>query len=278
MCGSVQPEGPDGVDRGVGDCGGGDTAVAAPGSAIEDAGDGGKQDVTPVEVKGALVEVGEAEEDGGDEEGGGAAEAALEKILEPAAEEELLRHGDEEEGETPGDGDGRDGGPDTPVIEAGERGDRPEAVEMEEAEAEADGEGDGEVEGELAQAGGEVAQAEAEIEADAGERTQGEEAVEAEVEEQDLVEDDEMRGPGGLEPAEIDGEAEDGEDEEVLPAAALVGEIGIGFGGAAEEQGDGDGKQGVEGKPAPAEDASGAGDEQVGDGEQGGAEQARGAG
>ena len=92
---------------------------------------------------------------------------------------------------------------------------------MQKAQAEAEGESDGHVKGELAQAGGEVAWAQAEIEADALKRAQGEKAVEAEIEEKDLVEDGQMRRPGGLEPAQIDGKAEDDEDQEVRPRAAL---------------------------------------------------------
>ena len=74
-------------------------------------------------------------------------------------------------------------------------------MEVQEVEREADGDGDGGVEGEFAQADGEVAQAEAEIEADSVELADVEEGVDAGVEEENLVEDGEVRGPGGLEPA-----------------------------------------------------------------------------
>ena len=49
-----------------------------------------------------------------------------------------------------------------------------------------------------------------------------EEAVDAGVEQEHLVEDGEVRGPGGLEPAQVDGEAEGEEDQEVAPVAGLV--------------------------------------------------------
>lgn len=227
--------------------------VATPGTAVEDAGDSGEQDVAPIEVDSALVEVGQAEESGCEEQRGGAAEAALEKILEPSAKEELFRNGDEEESKEPCDGKGQEGGPDAPAVEPGQFRDVQKAMEMEEAEAKAERERDGHVEGQLAQAGGEVAHAQAEVEADTVQGAQGEETVEAEVEKEDLVEEVEVLRPGGLEPAEIDGEAEDEQDKKILPGAPLFGEIGIGQGGAVEQGGDGDGKQGIEREPDPAE-------------------------
>ncbi len=87
---------------GVGDGGGCDAAVLTPCSAVEDAGDGGEQNVAPVEVDGALVEVGETEEDCGEEKSWSAPDAPFEEVLQPAAEEELFGDGDEEEGEDVG--------------------------------------------------------------------------------------------------------------------------------------------------------------------------------
>lgn len=99
----AEEEGPDGVDEGVGEGGGGDALVAAtfpaPCATVEEPCDGGEQDVAPVEVGGTLVEVGEAEEDRGEREGCAGSEAALQQILHPAAEEELLRNSDEEKRE-----------------------------------------------------------------------------------------------------------------------------------------------------------------------------------
>jgi hypothetical protein len=105
----------------VADGGGADATLLAPGSPVEESGDGCEQDVAPVEVKGALVEVGEAEEAGGQQKRCVAADAALEEVLHPAAEEELFRDRDEEEREDIGCG------------EMGEA--RPEWVKVQEAEA-----------------------------------------------------------------------------------------------------------------------------------------------
>ena len=77
----------------------------------------------------------------------------------------------------------------------------PRGVEVEEAEREAEGYGDGGIDDELAQADGEVAWAEAEVEAYAVELADEEEAVDAGVDEDDLVEDGEVWGPCGFEPA-----------------------------------------------------------------------------
>ena len=234
----------------MGDGGRSDAAVLTPCSTVEDSSDGGEQDITPVEVQGALVEVGQAEEDCGEEERGVASDAALEQVLHPAAEEELFGDSDEEEGE--------DGGCDC------SREAWPDWVEVEEAEGEAEGDGDGSVEGELAQADGDVAEAEAEIEAYVVEAANEEEGVDAGVEEEHLVEDGEVRGPGGLEPAEVYGEAERDKDEVIAPVAALVG---VHQASLVEECGYCDGKKCVEGEPWPGEGSMGDGDEDVGDAE-----------
>ena len=107
-----------------------------------------------------------------------------------------------------------------------------------------------------------LAQAEAEVEADVGKIAHGEKAVDAGVEKQDFAEDGEAGRPCGFEPAEIDGKAEDGEDEEVAPVAAV---IDVSAAGLPEEDGNGAGQQGVERKPGPVEIAGGAGDDDVRD-------------
>ncbi len=235
----------------MGEGGCGDAAILPPGAAVEETGERGQQDVAPVEVQRPFVEVGEAEEQRGDEERRGAAEAALEQVLQPAAEEELLRDGDEEEGEEEH----------SSKLER-VRPERRDGVQVQEAERETKDEGDRRVEGELAQADAEVAEAEAQIEADAVEAAQQEEAIDAGVEQQDLVEDGEVRGPGGFEPAQVDGEAEQGQDEEVAPGAALGG---IGAAGVEQQGRDGDREQDIEEEPAPAQVAGGEGDEGVGE-------------
>src|SRR6202167_105895 len=116
---------PERVDGGVSDGGGGDAVILTPGAAVEDAGEGGEQDVAPVEEGGALVEVGEAEDHGGDEKCSGTADAAFEEVLHPAAEEDFFRERDTDEGEYPGGDD------ETGVVDV--------AMEMEEAERESEG-------------------------------------------------------------------------------------------------------------------------------------------
>src|ERR1700722_20623678 len=82
MTSDLKPPDPEPVDGGVGDGGGGDAAGFAPGASVEDAGDGGEDDVAPVEMRGAhqtLVEVREAEDDGCGDQSGFAADAAFKK-------------------------------------------------------------------------------------------------------------------------------------------------------------------------------------------------------
>jgi hypothetical protein len=209
----------------VGDGGCGNASFGSPGAAVEDAGEAGEQDVAPVEVGGALVEVGEAEEDRSGEQRRGSAETLFEQILEPAAEEELFGDGDEEERE-----EEREGRGEKPV---------PLRVDVEEAQREAEEDGDGGVDCGLAETEFEISATDAEIEADTLELADGEEAVDAGVEQEDLAEDGEVWRPGGLEPAEIDGEADGGEDEEVAPVAVLGW---VFLRGTIEEPGDGDGE------------------------------------
>jgi len=143
---------------------------------------------------------------------------------------------------------------------------RPGSVKVQEAEDESDGDGDGRVEGELAQSDEEVAQAQAESETDIIELTDAEQGVDSGVEQKDFVEDGEMRGPCGFEPAKIDGEPEDGEDEVVAPGAVLRSVAA----GVPHERSDGNGKNGVEREPVPMKGVSGAGDQNIRDAEDGG--------
>jgi len=226
--------------------------VAAPGTPIEDAGQSGEQDVAPVEECRAFIEVGEAEEDCGDQKSSRAAHAALEEVLYPAAEEDLFRKSDADEGADP-DGDGEPG-----VLHA--------VVEVQEAEGESEWNRDGHVEEHLAKAGGPVAAAKAEVVADGGQAADGEEGIEAGVEKGELAEQGEPRGPGGFEPAEIDGEAEGQENEEVEEVAALAG---VEVGGEKFNGGEEDGNEKVEEKPARGEDIRTVRNDDVRDDEEG---------
>jgi hypothetical protein len=94
---------------------------------------------------------------------------------------------------------------------------------MEEAEGKSQWNGEGRVEEELPEADAEVSCAEVKVEADAAELADREESVEAGVKEGELAEDGEAMRPRWFEPAEIDGEAEGNEDEEVQQVCVLFG-------------------------------------------------------
>ncbi len=234
----------------MGDGGSGDAVVPTPGAAVEDAGEGGEQDVAPVEEGGALVEMREAEDGGRDEQGGGAADAALEEVLHPAAEEDFFGQRDADEGEDPR-GDDEPG-----MVNV--------AMEVEEAEGEAQGNRDGEVEEKFAEAGGPVACAKAEVEADGGEAADGEEGVEAGVEESKFAEEAEFVRPRSFEPTKIDREAEGNEDEDVEKMAALAG---VEARGKIFERGDEHGREEINEEPAEREDVRAERDDQVGEDE-----------
>src|SRR5271165_2245058 len=96
-----EPPRPQPIDAGVRDGRRRDTAVLAPGAAVENSRDGGQQNVAPVEVRGTFIEVREAEQRGSDDERGAASEAALEQILHPGAEEKFFRDGDKNKNSRP---------------------------------------------------------------------------------------------------------------------------------------------------------------------------------
>src|SRR6185312_1706459 len=152
-----------------------------------------------------------------------------------------LGDGDEKEGE----GEGFNGAPRI----------WQKAVEMEETEGESQRNGYGRVEEELAPADAQVARAQAKVESDSVELADAEKGVETGVEQKDFIERSKTRRPRRLEPAEIDGEAENREHEKVAPVGALVG---VGATCAVEENRDDDGKQRIERQPAPFEDVRGA--------------------
>lgn len=87
------------------------------------------------------------------------------------------------------------------------------------------------------------------------------EAPEASVEEEDLAEDGEARGPGGLEPAKVDGEAEGDEDEEVGPGAVP---LGIDTVRVMKQKGDGHRREEIDEKPEEVEGVGVETDEDVG--------------
>lgn len=119
-------------------------------------------------------------------------------------------------------------------------------MEVKEAEREAEGNGDGCVEQELAQADAEVARVGPKVETCATKLADGEEAPDTGIEQEHFVEDGQVGGPGGLEPAQVNGKPQDGEHEKVGPGGTLVW---ISPRRIVEEQSDGQGQSYVEGQP-----------------------------
>ncbi len=72
--------------------------------------------------------------------------------------------------------------------------------------------------------------------------------VDSGVEQKDFVEDGEVCGPRGFEPAEVDGESDDGEDEKVAPVAVLLGVVAA---CVVHEGSDGHGENGIGCEPMP---------------------------
>ena len=165
--------------------------------------------------------------------------AAREKILHPAAEEKLFRDGDKEEGEDP------------PQENMPDR--RHVGVEMEEAEEQSEGGANGSVRGQPEQANAEVAQPKPEVETNLAELPDGEKAINARIQQQDLIEDGKTRSPCRLEPAQVHGQPEDAKDKEVAPLSLL---LRVGHACAVQQQADDYGQQRVEGKPRPSEKAA----------------------
>src|ERR1700683_879376 len=139
-------------------------------------------------------------------------------------------------------------------------------MEMEKPEAQAEREGDGRVEGKFAQTDGEVFETQAQVETGSVELADEDEAVDACVQKKHLVEDGQVRRPGALEPAQIDGEAKNEKDEEVAPVASL-GRVGTA--GVPKQHGDQYRKQSIKQKPPPAKHFAGESNQYVGGAQEG---------
>src|SRR5579862_5706672 len=186
-----------------------DATLPAPCAAVEDAGDGRKQHVAPVECGGLLVEMRKAKEAGREKQRAVAPHAPFKQVLQPAAKKQFLRHGDKEESEDP--------------RKRGAAGRGPAWMQMQKAETEAEGQRNRGIEGGFAQANAKVFEAQAEIEAGSRKLADEDEPVDARIEKNNFVEDGKMWRPRSLKPAQIDGKAQGAEDEKVAPVAALIG-------------------------------------------------------
>jgi len=188
----------------MGDAGGEQALAIAPGASVEDSGDGSEQDVTPVEWA-RLVEVREAEDGGGEDDRAGAAKTGFEHVLQESAEEKFFGDGDEEEGDQKS---GSGGG-----------GVRQSAVRRDEVKGNAERDDDRGEEEKLAKSDEEIAQARSKVVTDVVERASHEEGVQGGVDHQEFREGVQaVMRKRAVKPVEFDGEADDGEGEDVLPA------------------------------------------------------------
>ena len=146
---------------------------------------------------------------GRDQQGSKAAEPALEQVLHPSTEENLFGERDSDKAENP------------------RRRDQPgmadAAVQVEKTERESKRDGKGCVEEKFAESDANVPPAQAEVETDPAELADGQEAIQAGVEQGEFPQESKAMRPGRLEPAEIDGEAEREEDQVVEKMAVLFG-------------------------------------------------------
>ncbi len=142
---------------------------------------------------------------------------------------------------------------------------RPERVQVKKAQPQSQCQCKREKEQKFAQADGEIAQAQTEIEADGVEVADGDQRINAGVKQQDFIEYRQMRGPCPLEPTQVDGQTQDGEDEKFEPVgAAFSGPTGEGH-----ERGHRDRQESVEREPLGGESAAIHRHEHVGHAQQG---------
>ena len=204
---SPQPLRPHRVHQRVSDGGGANLAVAPPCPAVKDARQRGQHNVSPVEVRGALVEVGETEEYRRRQQRSGASQPPLQKVLHPSPEEQLFRHGDECEGEE--------------KRARKRQRSRPRRMEVQKAQAQAKRDRNRRVPPKLAQPGADVAETQAQIEADAIELPHQQESIDSCIQQQHLIEDRKVRRPRALKPAQIDRQTQRRKHREIAPVAVL---------------------------------------------------------
>ncbi len=144
---------------------------------------------------------------------------------------------------------------------------RPECVQMQKSQPQAQSQRNRRVPDHLPQADAGIAQAQAQIEAGALQLPDRHEAVDPAIQQQNLVEDGQMRRPRGLKPAQIDSQAQHGENQKIAPVAAL---FAIGPPGLPKQARNRDRKEGVQRKPTPAEHPRRTRNQHIGHGQGGG--------
>ena len=95
-------------------------------------------------------------------------------------------------------------------------------VQMQKSQAQAQRQRNRRVPGQLPQTDGRIAQAQAQVEAGSLQLPQRDEAVDSGVQQQHFVEDRQMGRPRALKPAQIDRQAQHGQNQKIPPVAALV--------------------------------------------------------
>ena len=100
----------------------------------------------------------------------------------------------------------------------------------------------------LAQPAFPVAPAEVEVEPGPAELADGQKAIQADVDQKQFIEGSQSRRPGCIEPAQVDGKAEQQQNNGVPPVAGL---LWVGARCLLEQGRNHDRKRGVERKPAP---------------------------
>jgi len=139
--------------------------MLAPGAAVKNSRDGCEQDVGPIEMGGAFIEVRESEEDGRDHQRRTPSDAALQQVLQPGAKVELFGDGSEEKYSDPA----QERAADSWQVSMG----------MDESQRETQRKNDWGEEKQFAQAGLPVAPLEMKIEAGPAQAPDGEKSVQA---------------------------------------------------------------------------------------------------
>src|SRR5437899_5586633 len=182
-------------------------ALLTPRSPIEDPRQRSKQDISPVEVHCALVEVRDPKQNSSRQQRPVPPEPPLQKVLHPAAKEELHRNRDKEEREDPS--------------QHHVRHRRNICVEMQKTKPQSKRDRDGSIDRKLAPASPQIRQPKPKIEADALQPTDRKKPINSRIQQQHLVEHSQMRRPCRLKPAQIHRQTKNSKNKKVTPVSPL---------------------------------------------------------